>query len=135
MVEGTCDPGTKYGEWIRHIDIVESKGSLKLKEYTVQGKCREECKTIEKCCQQAIGDVDTDVSEVLWHNKLKLSKFINKVCHELSNVCTKKKPKYKSGKRKDFKFKEMTEKDVAAEEMVKNMKLGLWCFLLNVLFF
>lgn len=125
IVEGTCDPGTKYGDWIRHLDIIESKDTLKLQEHTVQGKCREECKTIEKSCAQVIGDIDTDVSEILWHNKLKLSKFINKVCHELSSVCTKKKPKYKAGSRKkDFPFKEMTDKDYAAEEMVKTMKLA-----------
>lgn len=122
MIEGTCDPETKYGEWIRHYDVIETGDSLKLQEHTEKGKCREECKTIAKCCEQAVGDVDTDISEVLWKNELNLSKFINKVCHQLSDVCKKKKPMYKPGNRKDFKFKEMTEKDFAAEEMVKNMK-------------
>jgi len=93
-----------------------------LQEHTNIGKCKEECKTIARSCEETIGDIDTDVSEVLWHNELKLSPFINKVCHEMSSVCKKKK-KYKSGNRKDYKFVEMTEKDISAEEMMKNMRL------------
>jgi len=122
IVEGTCDPDSTYGEWIRHYDIVEKEDSLKLQEHSVKGKCREECKTIAKSCEQSIGDIDTDVSEILWKDELKLSKFLNKVCYDMSKSCKKKKPKYIAGKRKDYKFKEMTEKDEAAEEMMKNMK-------------
>lgn len=48
----------------------------------------------------------------------------------MSNVCSKKKPKYKAGTRKkDFPFKEMTEKDYSAEEMIKNMKLVIFLML------
>lgn len=121
MVEGTCDPDSDYGKWIRHYDIIEKDNSLKLQEHKNKGKCREECKTIARSCEQTIGDIDTDISEILWQNELKLSPLINKVCHKTSTVCSKK-PKYKAGSRKDFKFMEMTEKDIEAEKMMSKMK-------------
>ena len=109
MLKDLIDPFTKYYK----------EG---LQEYSKKGKCREECKTISRSCEDTIGDIDTDIGEILWKNDLKLSTFMNKVCHTLTNACTSKKPKYIPNKRKDFKFIEMTDKDIEAEKMFANMK-------------
>lgn len=123
IVEKTCDPDSEHGKWMRYLDILESKDTLKLQEHSNVGRCREECKTIGRSCEQSIGDIDTDIGEILWQNELKLSPFINEVCHSLSSVCKKaKSQKFVKGKRKDFKFIEMTQKDIDAEKVLANMR-------------
>lgn len=123
IVEKSCNPDEEvYGEWINKLDILEGKDGLKLQEHTKVGKCREECKTIARSCDESIGDVDTDLGELLWKNDLKLASFINEVCYSLTSACNKLKKKFIKGKRKDFKFVEMTEKDIEAMKMMRNMK-------------
>ena len=31
--------------------------------YVQEGKCLEECKTVQRACEEAIGDVDTDIGK------------------------------------------------------------------------
>lgn len=91
-------------------------------EHKNEGRCKEECKTISRACHDAVGDIDTDIGELLWKNSLKLSPFINEVCYSLSEVCAKKKPKIKKGKRKDFKFIEMDEQEKEAIKMKRQFQ-------------
>jgi len=123
IVEKTCEPENDYGEWITKIDVTEEKDKLKLVEHTKVGRCQEECKTVQRACEDAIGDIDTDIGEILWKNELKLSSFINEACFQLSKKCSSKNTKkYKKGKRKDHKFVEMSEKEKEATKMMNNMK-------------
>jgi hypothetical protein len=94
---------------------------LHLEEQKNYGRCRKECQTIAKACEESIGEADTDLAELLWQNKLTLSKLINKYCYSMSKACGKKSQKI-NGKRKDEKFVSMTEDERKADEVMKQMR-------------
>lgn len=79
-------------------------------EHKNEGRCKEECKTISRACHDAVGDIDTDIGELLWKNSLKMSPFINKVCYSLSEVCAKRNPRLKKGKEKILNLLKWTNK-------------------------
>lgn len=122
IVEGSCDPDKKSGEWISKYDIQESEDGLKITEQKSYGRCQRECKTIAKACEESIGDADTDIGELLWKNEMSLSKLINKVCYDMTGACTKRLPKFKKGQRKDEIFKEMSNDEKKAYDIMKTMK-------------
>ena len=66
MVEKMGDIAKDEGEWIAKIDLVEDGKKLKLVEHEELGKCREECKTIQRAAQEVLSDYDTDIAEKLW---------------------------------------------------------------------
>ncbi|RMX43820.1 hypothetical protein pdam_00023094 [Pocillopora damicornis] len=122
LVEKSCNPEKEEGSWISKIDLVEKDGELRLSEQTDVGKCKRECQTVSKACEESVGDVDTDLAELLWKDKLTLSRLINEVCYSMSNVCKGKKPKLKAGERKvDEEFHVMTEDEKKADEVLKQM--------------
>ncbi len=122
VVENSCNPEHTRGDWISKYDIIESSGELRIFEQDLSSKCRQECKTIAKACEESIGDVDTDLGELLWKDSITLSKLINKVCYEMTSACSKKPPKYVKGKRKDEVFMPMSEDEKKAYDMMKQMK-------------
>lgn len=122
VVEKSCDPDSPYGDWISKQDIMESSGALNVFEQEMYSKCQQECKTITKACEESIGDVDTDLGELLWKDTLTLSKLINKVCYEMTDACKKKPPKYIKGKRKDEVFTPMSKEEKKAYDLMKKMK-------------
>lgn len=122
-MEKSCNPEKEEGSWISKIDLVEKDGELRLSEQTDVGKCKRECQTVSKACEESVGDIDTDLAELLWKDKLTLSRLINEVCYSMSNVCKGKKPKLKAGERKvDEEFHLMTEDEKKADEVLKQMR-------------
>lgn len=122
-MEKSCNPEKEEGGWISKIDLVEKDGELRLSEQTDVGKCKRECQTVSKACEESVGDVDTDLAELLWKDKLTLSRLINEVCYSMSSVCKGKKPKLKAGERKvDEEFHVMTEDEKKADEVLKQMR-------------
>ena len=63
------------------------------------GDCRRECSTIAKVCETVLEDTDTDLSELLVHDK-PLAAVTHALCHELTPSCVKATPKF-SGPRPD----------------------------------
>ncbi|XP_078352559.1 uncharacterized protein LOC144637300 isoform X2 [Oculina patagonica] len=123
LVEKSCSPDNEEGSWISKIDLIERNGELRLSGQSDTGKCKRECQTVSKACEESIAEVDTDLAELLWKDKLTLSKLINEVCYSLSSACTSKRPKLKAGERKiDEKFHVMTEGEKKADEVLKQMR-------------
>ena len=122
IVEKSCDTEVSFGDWITRLDIVEVENGLKIVEHPEEGKCDRECKTISRSCEDIIGDIDTDIGELLWKNDLKLPTFINEVCYKLTKSCKKSNNIYVKGNRKDYKFVAMNEKEKQARELMRNMK-------------
>lgn len=120
-MEKTCDPGKQEGEWITKFDIVPRDGKLHLEEQKDYGRCQRECQTIAKACEESIGEADTDLAELLWQNKLTISKLINKYCYSMTKSCGKKTKKIKAN-RKDEKFVPMTEDERKADAVMKQMR-------------
>lgn len=75
-VEKMTDPVAKEGEWITKIDLAEKGSQLTLEEHQQPGECGSECKTVAKAAQQVLGDLDTDLGELLW--KVSLSGLASK---------------------------------------------------------
>jgi hypothetical protein len=76
IIESVTSSDNEAGEWMRHIDIIEttSKGKryLSLVEPGGTAKCKNECATIAKSVQNLINEeIDVDeLSALLWKNKL-----------------------------------------------------------------
>ena len=123
LVEKSCDPEKTEGLWLSKIDLVERNGELRLLDQREEGKCKRECQTISKACEESIAEVDTDVAELLWKNTLSLSKLVDKVCYSMSSVCEGKTPRLKSREmRIDEQFQVMTEDEKKADEILKQMR-------------
>jgi len=123
LVEKSCNPENEEGSWIPRIDLLERNGELRLSEQSNVGKCKRECQTVSKACEESIAEVDTDLAELLWKDKLTLSKLINEVCYSLSSACTSKRPKLKAGERKiNEDFVVMTEDEKKADDILKQMR-------------
>ena len=60
IVKKFCNPDKK-GDWVATIDIVEAKDGLKLTENEESSKCKQECKSIAKACEESIGETGTDL--------------------------------------------------------------------------
>ncbi|EDO29049.1 predicted protein, partial [Nematostella vectensis] len=124
LVEASCNPDKEEGEWISKFDIVKKGDSLQLSEKEVFGRCKQECRTIAKACEETISEVDTDLAEMIWQNKLSLSKLTNKICHSMSKACTKKAQNLKIDKRFDEEFEAMSEDERNADKIMKQMSYG-----------
>ncbi|EDO40280.1 predicted protein, partial [Nematostella vectensis] len=122
LVEASCNPDKEEGEWISKFDIVKKGDSLQLSEKEVFGRCKQECRTIAKACEETISEVDTDLAEMIWQNKLSLSKLTNKICHSMSKACTKKAQNLKIDKRFDEEFEAMSEDERNADKIMKQMR-------------
>ena len=123
LVEKSCNPEKDEGSWISKIDLKEKNGELHLLEQENVGKCKRECQTISKACEESVAEVDTDLAELLWKDKLSLSKLINEVCYSMSSACKGKSSKLKAGERKvDESFQVLTEDEKKAEDILKQMR-------------
>ena len=121
-VEKVCNPDLEQGDWITKLDIVEKDNKLRTEEHERYGKCRSECKTIARACEETVADVDTDLAELLWKNKNSLSQLINEVCYGLSSACKAKASQLKKKRSWDETFEVMTEEERKANEMMKKMR-------------
>ena len=122
-MEKSCSPDKEEGNWISKIDLIEKNGELRLSEQAGVGKCQRECQTISKACEESVAEVDTDLAELLWKDKLSLSKLINEVCYSMSSACKGKTAKLKAGERKiDEKFRVLTEDEKKADDILKQMR-------------
>lgn len=139
MLQGACDPEKKTGYWIRKLDIIEGKEGknvyLSLTEPGGMTKCKNECATIAKSCDQLLED-ELEFDELLFfiwqrtknNNDLPTRDEIKKyMCTEAGEKrCTKKPVPYSTiGKnrkpRVDEVFSPQTQKEIEMEELIVNM--------------
>jgi hypothetical protein len=66
IVEAMGNPAKDEGHWIAKTDLVESGSKLKLVEHEKIGKCKSECKTIQRAVEEILEEHDTDIAEQLW---------------------------------------------------------------------
>ena len=92
MLVHVCDPEHPAGRWIRERDVVKSGSALKLNRMPL-GKCRRECRTIEKICMGHLDKLnDEDLGEVLLdgvREKIGAQAFAQRMCVKMSKVCKK----------------------------------------------
>lgn len=123
VLTNVCNTEDKDGKWIRGFDIMKAGRAITLKAMP-PGKCRRECKTVEKACSSVLSVLeDHDVGEMLIEavredtGKEAVAK---RMCTKMATVCKKgKTPLYPEGKvRKNEEFIPMTEQDIKDEKMM-----------------
>lgn len=127
LLTNTCNSDEPDGAWLRHYDIVKEGRALTLKRMG-RGKCRRECKTVEKACARTMSVLeDHDLGEVLIEaarEKAGAAPLQKRVCTKIATCCKKGKvPLYPEGKvRKNELFWELSEQDVKTEQTIEDMK-------------
>ena len=115
------DAEDKQGRWLREFDILKEGSALKLKKMP-PGKCRRECRTIEKVCASLLDSLsDSDLGEFLIEQagEQTSSKEVSQhVCTKMARVCKKgKTPPWPEGvPRKNEQFIALEKKDLEYEE-------------------
>ncbi|XP_071742364.1 uncharacterized protein [Rutidosis leptorrhynchoides] len=120
--ENVCNLKKREADWMLKIDIVEKGDRLELVEQESEGQCGSECKTIERACQEVIGDYDTDVAEYIYKKKPQLSSLVNFLCKDLTEACSTKPPPVPKGREPGETFVPKSEKEAEMEKMLKSME-------------
>eukprot|EP00270_Netrium_digitus_P013663 TRINITY_DN4567_c0_g2_i1.p1 TRINITY_DN4567_c0_g2~~TRINITY_DN4567_c0_g2_i1.p1 ORF type:complete len:258 (+),score=53.83 TRINITY_DN4567_c0_g2_i1:169-942(+) len=92
IVEKICDPKREEGDWIQWLDIVKDGTKLKLEEQEGPGECKGKCKTIQRACEEVLGEHDTDVAEAVHNKDMGRAALTNLLCRRLSNACVRSTP-------------------------------------------
>eukprot|EP00238_Polyblepharides_amylifera_P012386 CAMPEP_0196580438 /NCGR_PEP_ID=MMETSP1081-20130531/28629_1 /TAXON_ID=36882 /ORGANISM="Pyramimonas amylifera, Strain CCMP720" /LENGTH=248 /DNA_ID=CAMNT_0041900301 /DNA_START=257 /DNA_END=1003 /DNA_ORIENTATION=+ len=120
-IEKICDPEKPAGKWITHLDMLEDGKKIKLVEHYQPGKCKKECRTIAKACEEVIGDSDTDLAEALYKGDMQRAKLQNLLCRDLSDVCTNAPPSVPKSRKPIEEFVELSDKEVEMQELMATM--------------
>jgi hypothetical protein len=128
LLEEVCDADSDNGEWINKIDIVGSRGVLKLKRKSQPGKCGKECKAVTKVCEDTRTQAgESDIAEKLFRGHYTSSgkEFANALCNKMTDSCKKPSKELKK-KRVDEPFTAIDLKEWEAKKLQKKMKsLGM----------
>lgn len=125
MLLSICNPEEPVGKWMRHIDIVKAGNMLMLNTMPL-GKCRRECRTIEKACNGVLDLLgDEDLSEIILEaarEKAGTAALGKHLCASASSVCTKgKTPLWPDSKiRKNEEFWQLNEEEIADEQRTED---------------
>ncbi|GJP39701.1 hypothetical protein CLOM_g24045 [Closterium sp. NIES-68] len=123
VTEKLCDVKSANGGWISRLDIVESGDLLKLVEHEEDGECLSECKTIERACQQIIGDYDTDIAERIFNDEPSQSSLQRYLCHDLSKACSTKPPPVPEGREPGENWQKKDNSPPDYSKMAKEMNI------------
>ncbi|XP_002980331.2 uncharacterized protein LOC9648105 [Selaginella moellendorffii] len=94
LAENICNVKKRESEWMFFLDIVREGNKLKLVEQPEEGECNTKCRTIERTCQEVIGDHDTDIAEFIHTHLRDLSEeaIFKSLCKEVTKSCSSKLP-------------------------------------------
>ncbi|GJP39702.1 hypothetical protein CLOM_g24045 [Closterium sp. NIES-68] len=95
----------------------------KLVEHEEDGECLSECKTIERACQQIIGDYDTDIAERIFNDEPSQSSLQRYLCHDLSKACSTKPPPVPEGREPGENWQKKDNSPPDYSKMAKEMNI------------
>ncbi len=141
ILDNVCEAEKEGGEWIRYYDIVstpvdgkDTKRKLALEGNESPGKCKRECQTIKKSCENLLEEEieDRDDLQALLYVDKKFAKFsgdkgaedlVEHVCKKMVSRC-KKSVTYSTAKydREDEEFIAVSEKDMEMEKLMAQMQ-------------
>mmetsp|Transcript_873 Transcript_873/g.1919 ORF Transcript_873/g.1919 Transcript_873/m.1919 type:complete len:326 (-) Transcript_873:484-1461(-) len=122
VVENACDPEKDQGTWLTSLDMVEDGDAIKVVAQDTPGHCEEECKTVQRACEKALGDSDTDLAEMLYTNRKSAREVRDWLCVEESGVCAGKPPKVPATRKPGKEFKPKSEKDLEMDKLMRSMQ-------------
>jgi len=120
MLLNVCNVEEPTGRWLREYDVRKSGSEVVLKRMP-PGKCRRECRTVEKVCSSVLESMSgEDLSEMVLEevrDEASASAFAEGLCKKVSKACKKKPPAWPEGKpRRNEEFVPMTKEDFDEEE-------------------
>ncbi|KAH8938495.1 hypothetical protein BDL97_16G086100 [Sphagnum fallax] len=119
--ENICNMKREEGDWILWLDIVEQGDKLKVVEQQAEGECNTECRTIERACQEVMGDYDTDVAEFLYKPGAQRAGLSKLLCKDLSKACVGKVPPVPKDREPGEAFTPKPTKDAEMERLMRSM--------------
>ncbi|KAJ9141382.1 hypothetical protein P3X46_031924 [Hevea brasiliensis] len=122
MAENICNLKKEEADWIMKIDIVEQGDKLELVEQEAEGQCNSECKTIERSCQEVMGNSDTDIAEYIFSLKPSIDLLVNYLCKDLTDACRKKPPPVPKGRIPGEPFVPKPSKEAEMEKILRSME-------------
>ena len=124
LLEDICEPESDNGEWINKVDVVGSRGVLRLKRKSQPGKCGKECKAVVQVCEDTrLQAGESDIAEKLFRGHYTSSgkEFAAALCNKMTDAC-KRPTKELKKKRADEPFQAVDSKDWEAKKLQKKMK-------------
>ena len=118
------NPLKEEGEWVGMIDLVEDGDKLKLASQPRHGRCRRECRTVERACEDVLDAADTEFTEILYNSvkeDVALDQVQRLICNRAAGFCKKKKPLLKP-REHDEKFEYLTDEEKQMRDMTANLK-------------
>lgn len=134
IVDSVCDADAKDNDWIKRLDIQQNPKTkqLYLRRQPEPGKCRRECRTIEKACADVLEMiVENDMADDLTDKLIRMvrqdyddlepdptSTGVQNaqfhVCRRMAKACRGRKtaPTFEGERTYDEPFQEVTEKDL-----------------------
>lgn len=127
LAENVCNLKKDEGSWMMHLDLVEQGTKLQVVRQEMEGECGVECKTIERACQEVMGEHDTDVAESMFKKQKQQQQQGSKewlhelVCKKLSGVCNRPPPALPQGRAPGPPFVAKTSKDAEIQRLMRSM--------------
>ncbi|KAG0620810.1 hypothetical protein M758_4G246300 [Ceratodon purpureus] len=121
VAENICNLKKEEGDWILKLDIVEKGDKLQLVEQSEEGVCKTECKTIERACQEVMGDHDTDVAEYLYKPEATRAGVIKLLCKDLSKACVGKPPRLPKDRAPGEPFTPKAGKEAEMDKLMRSL--------------
>ncbi|CAM6127275.1 unnamed protein product [Calypogeia fissa] len=121
LTENICNIKKEEADWLMYLDIVEDGPRLKLVEQEEEGECNSECKTIERACEEVMGDHDTDVAEFLYRGEAQRSALSKLLCKDLSKACVGKPPAVPKDRVPGEPFVPKPSKDAEMAKIMRSM--------------
>ncbi|KAL2641247.1 hypothetical protein R1flu_008834 [Riccia fluitans] len=121
LAENICNIKKEEADWLMFLDIVEDGDKLKLVEQKEEGECNTECRTIERACQEVMGDHDTDVAEFMYKGNTQRAALSKYLCKDLSKACAGKTPPVPKDREPGPPFTPKPSKDAEMEKIMRSM--------------
>ncbi|XP_047331835.1 uncharacterized protein LOC124935446 [Impatiens glandulifera] len=122
ILEGVCNLKKPSADWILYLDIIELEDRLKLVLQDTEGQCQSKCKTIEKACQEVLGNYDTDIAEYIYKSKPNFELLFDFLCQDLTYACTFPPPPVPKDRVQGEPFVRKTSKEIEIDRKIKSME-------------
>eukprot|EP01025_Chloroclados_australasicus_P021909 TRINITY_DN22838_c1_g1_i1.p2 TRINITY_DN22838_c1_g1~~TRINITY_DN22838_c1_g1_i1.p2 ORF type:complete len:209 (-),score=40.23 TRINITY_DN22838_c1_g1_i1:105-731(-) len=115
-----CNTEKEEGDWITQLDIVHDNDELRVVEMNTVGDCRRECATLAKVCKDVTGEIDIDLSELIF-SAASRAEILQAMCYDLTDACKTKPGKF-VGERPDGEdFQPMDESTLKLKRTMDSM--------------
>ncbi|OAE21090.1 hypothetical protein AXG93_3661s1150 [Marchantia polymorpha subsp. ruderalis] len=121
LAENICNLKKEEADWLMFFDLVEEGDKLKLVEQAEEGECNTECRTLERACQEVMGDHDTDVAEFMYKGNVQRAAVSKFLCKDLSKACVGKPPPLPKNRETGPPFSPKPSKDAEMERIMRSM--------------